>query len=34
VGEGHKARLVAYFVDDTGEIELVWFKASRIIPSS
>ncbi len=26
VGEGHKARLVAYFMDDTGEIELVWFK--------
>jgi ATP-dependent DNA helicase RecG len=26
VGAGHKARLVAYFVDDTGEIELVWFK--------
>jgi ATP-dependent DNA helicase RecG len=26
VGEGHKARLVAYLVDSTGEIELVWFK--------
>jgi len=25
-GEGHKARLVAYFVDATGEIELLWFQ--------
>ncbi len=26
VGEGSKSRLVAYFVDGTGEMELVWFK--------
>ena len=25
-GEGHKSRIVAYFVDSTGEIELLWFK--------
>src|SRR5687767_12071362 len=26
VGEGHKSRLVAYFTDGTGEMELVWFQ--------
>ena len=26
LGQGRKKRLVAYFHDDTGEIELVWFK--------
>ena len=27
VGEGRKKRLVAYFTDGSGELELVWFKA-------
>ncbi|WP_299459142.1 ATP-dependent DNA helicase RecG [uncultured Microscilla sp.] len=26
IGEGHKKRLVAYFGDGTGEVELIWFK--------
>ncbi|OJJ20250.1 ATP-dependent DNA helicase RecG [marine bacterium AO1-C] len=26
IGEGHKKRLVAYFGDGTGEMELIWFK--------
>ncbi len=26
VGQSHKKRLVAYFSDDTGELELIWFK--------
>ena len=26
VGEGAKARLVAYFRDGTGEVELIWFR--------
>ncbi len=26
IGEGKKKRLVAHFRDDTGEVELVWFK--------
>ncbi len=25
-GEGHKKRLIAYFVDSSGEIELLWFQ--------
>ncbi len=31
VGEGRKRRLVGYFSDGTGTIELVWFKALHII---
>jgi ATP-dependent DNA helicase RecG len=29
VGEGHKKRLVAYFADGSGELELVWFQAQK-----
>ena len=29
VGEGRKKRLVAHLVDDTGELELVWFKGAQ-----
>jgi len=29
VGQGRKKRLVAYLKDDTGEIELVWFKGAQ-----
>lgn len=29
IGEGRKKRLVAYFSDGTGEIELVWFKGAE-----
>jgi ATP-dependent DNA helicase RecG len=29
VGEGRKKRLVAHLVDDTGELELVWFKGTQ-----
>ncbi len=28
-GEGHKARLSAVFTDDTGSLELVWFKGIK-----
>ena len=28
-GEGHKARLHAEFYDETGSIELVWFKGIK-----
>ena len=28
IGEGRKKRLVAFFSDGTGEIELVWFKGA------
>lgn len=31
VGEKQKARLVATFVDDTGEMELVWFQGQKWI---
>jgi len=31
VGEGHKSRLVAYFTDGTGEMELVWFQGATWI---
>lgn len=31
VGTGYKKRLVAHFQDDTGEIELVWFKGLQWI---
>lgn len=31
VGEGHKSRLVAYFTDGTGEMELVWFQGAKWI---
>jgi ATP-dependent DNA helicase RecG len=30
-GEGRKRRLVAYFEDDTGTIELVWFQGIKFI---
>lgn len=29
IGQGRKKRLVAYLSDDTGEIELVWFKGAQ-----
>lgn len=29
LGEGRKKRLVAHLVDDTGELELVWFKGAQ-----
>jgi ATP-dependent DNA helicase RecG len=31
IGQGRKQSLVAYFRDDTGELELVWFKAAQWI---
>ncbi len=31
LGQGRKKRLVVYFSDDTGEIELVWFKGAQWI---
>jgi ATP-dependent DNA helicase RecG len=31
VGEGKKKRLVAYFTDGSGELELVWFKGQTYI---
>ena len=31
VGMGRKQRLVAYFADETGEIELVWFKGLQYV---
>lgn len=31
VGAGHKQRLVAQFVDDTGTMELVWFQGAKWI---
>ena len=34
VGEGRKKRLVAYFTDGTGTIELVWFRSMPYIPSA
>ena len=34
VGAGRKSRLVAYFKDSTGEIELVWFKGAKWISRS
>ena len=33
VGEGRARRLVGYFYDDTGTIELVWFRNIRSIPN-
>lgn len=32
-GIGHKKRLIAYLRDDTGTLELVWFKSGKIIES-
>ena len=29
IGQGRKIRLVAHFYDETGEIELVWFKGAQ-----
>ncbi|MDG4949715.1 ATP-dependent DNA helicase RecG [Weeksellaceae bacterium KMM 9724] len=29
VGEGRKKRLVGNFIDDTGEVELVWFRTTK-----
>ena len=34
VGSGRQSRLVAYFKDSTGEIELVWFKGAKWISRS
>ena len=34
VGAGRQSRLVAYFKDATGEIELVWFKGAKWISRS
>ena len=34
VGTGRQSRLVAYFKDSTGEIELVWFKGAKWISRS
>src|SRR5690606_7258373 len=31
VGVGRKQRLVAYFADETGEVELVWFKGLQYV---
>src|SRR5690554_5999290 len=31
IGVGRKQRLVAYFQDETGELELVWFKGLQYI---
>lgn len=33
-GEGRKRRLVAYFVDASGRMELIWFQAVRWVESS
>ena len=33
IGEGRARRLVAIFYDDTGSIELVWFKGLKSIPN-
>ena len=33
-GDGYKQRLVAQFTDDTGKIELVWFKGVKFIAQS
>lgn len=34
VGEGRSQRLVAYFTDGTGVLELVWFKAIKYVRTS
>ena len=34
VGTGRQSRLIAYFKDSTGEIELVWFKGAKWISRS
>ncbi|MCD6333606.1 MAG: ATP-dependent DNA helicase RecG [Bacteroidales bacterium] len=34
VGKGHKKRLTAIFTDETGSIELVWFRGIRYIQKS
>lgn len=34
IGHGHKQRLTAKFKDDTGTIELVWFKGAKWIEKS
>ncbi len=34
IGAGRKKRLVAAFGDDTGTIELVWFKGAKWIPEN
>lgn len=33
MGEGYARRLVARFYDDTGSIDLVWFRSIRMIPN-
>jgi len=33
IGAGHKQRLVGTFYDDTGVIELVWFKGIKFVQS-
>jgi ATP-dependent DNA helicase RecG len=33
LGEGRARRITALFYDDTGSIELVWFKALKMIPN-
>ncbi len=33
IGEGRSRRITALFYDDTGNIELVWFKALKMIPN-
>ena len=33
IGEGRARRITALFYDDTGSIELVWFKALKTIPN-
>ncbi len=33
IGEGRARRITALFYDDTGNIELVWFKALKMIPN-
>ena len=33
IGEGRARRITALFYDDTGSIELVWFKALKAIPN-
>ncbi|MDL2222787.1 ATP-dependent DNA helicase RecG [Bacteroidales bacterium OttesenSCG-928-M11] len=33
MGEGYSRRLIARFFDDTGSIDLVWFRSIRMIPN-
>lgn len=34
IGGGRKKRLVAEFFDDTGKVELIWFKGAKWIPEN